>query len=136
MGSPWFPLARLVVLAPSPKVQGDGRAGLAQFIRNLPADHGAGENDAPDAHGGAFSLSGGLIIGRNIGLVPDQRIVQAWRPGSWDPGFHSIVKFEFRARDMQTKPVLDHTGFPMGDADGLDSGWKGHYLDPLAKFLA
>ena len=30
--------------------------------------------------GGAFSMFGGLIVGRNIELVPAQRIVQAWRP--------------------------------------------------------
>ena len=36
--------------------------------------------------GGAFSMFGGLIVGRNIELVPNQRIVQAWRPSSWDPG--------------------------------------------------
>jgi activator of HSP90 ATPase len=30
--------------------------------------------------GGAFSTFGGLIVGRNVELVPNQRIVQAWRP--------------------------------------------------------
>ena len=30
--------------------------------------------------GGAFSMFGGLIVGRNIELIPGQRIVQAWRP--------------------------------------------------------
>jgi len=88
------------------------------------------------SNGGAFSLFGGLILGRNIELVPARRIVQAWRPGSWEPGVYSIVKFEFRDHDSQTRLVLDHTGFPEGDADGLESGWKGHYLDPLTKFLA
>jgi activator of HSP90 ATPase len=32
--------------------------------------------------GGAFSMFGGLIVGRNVELVPNQRIVQAWRPTS------------------------------------------------------
>jgi activator of HSP90 ATPase len=28
--------------------------------------------------GGAFSLFGGIIVGRHIELVPNERIVQAW----------------------------------------------------------
>jgi activator of HSP90 ATPase len=86
--------------------------------------------------GGAFSLFGGLILGRNVELIPNRRIVQAWRPGHWEPGVYSIVRFEFMGQGTNTRMVLDHTGFPVAEADGLDSGWKGHYLDPLAKFLA
>ena len=36
--------------------------------------------------GGAFSTFGGLIEGRNIELIPNQRIVQAWRPTQLGPG--------------------------------------------------
>ena len=36
--------------------------------------------------GGTFKTFGGLIEGRNVELIPGQRIVQAWRPASWDPG--------------------------------------------------
>jgi activator of HSP90 ATPase len=46
--------------------------------------------------GGAFTTFGGLIVGRNVELIPDQRIVQAWRPTHWDPGVYSIVKFELK----------------------------------------
>jgi activator of HSP90 ATPase len=34
--------------------------------------------------GGAFSTFGDLVSGRNIELIRDERIVQAWRPKSWD----------------------------------------------------
>lgn len=44
--------------------------------------------------GGAFSLFGGLVSGRNIEFVPNQRIVQAWRPASWDQGIYSIVRYK------------------------------------------
>jgi len=69
-------------------------------------------------------------------LIPGQRIVQAWRPQSWDKGVYSIVKFELEERDSQTRVVLDHTGFPEGKFDGLDSGWHERYWEPLRKFLA
>ncbi|HKV05704.1 MAG TPA: SRPBCC family protein [Candidatus Acidoferrales bacterium] len=86
--------------------------------------------------GGAFTMFGGLIEGRNIELVPDQRIVQAWRPANWDPGDYSIVKFQLKEKGSQTTVVLDHAGFHEGDFGHLDSGWHTRYWEPLAKFLA
>ena len=86
--------------------------------------------------GGAFSMFGGMILGRNVELVPDQRIVQAWRSPSFDPGIYSIVHFEFKPRGAETTLIFDHTGFPAGHYDSLDSGWQLHYWEPLKKFLA
>jgi activator of HSP90 ATPase len=86
--------------------------------------------------GGAFSMFGGLIVGRNIELVPNQRIVQAWRPTHWDPGIYSIVHFEFNAHGAETSLAFDHTGFAAGEYDHLVSGWHSHYWQPLKKFLA
>lgn len=90
---------------------------------------------SPDV-GGAFSLFGGIILGRHIELVPDTRIVQAWRVRYWDPGAYSIAKFELIEQSGGTRIVFDHTGFPRGEAETLASGWKAHYWEPLAKFLA
>ena len=64
--------------------------------------------------GGAFSMFGGLIVGRNVELVTNQRIVQAWRPTHWDPGIYSIVHFEFNPSAAKTNMIFDHTGFPVG----------------------
>jgi activator of HSP90 ATPase len=86
--------------------------------------------------GGAFSQFGGMVLGRNIELVPNQRIVQAWRSPSFDPGIYSIVHFEFKPRAAETTLIFDHTGFPAGHYDSLDSGWHEHYWEPLKKFLA
>ena len=89
---------------------------------------------SPDV-GGAFSLFGGIIVGRHVELVPNTRIVQAWRVSYWDPGAYSIAKFELVEQGTETKIVFDHTGFPNGAAQGLASGWKAHYWEPLAKVL-
>jgi activator of HSP90 ATPase len=86
--------------------------------------------------GGAFSTFGGLVEGRNVELIAGQRIVQAWRPVSWDPGVYSVVHFELKAANAGTTLVLDHTGFPEGDFGHLDSGWYLRYWDPLKKYLA
>jgi activator of HSP90 ATPase len=81
--------------------------------------------------GGAFSLFGGVIVGRNVEIVPATRIVQAWRPTHWEPGMYSLVRFALKAQDKGTLVVLDHTGFPEGDYDSLFSGWQSHYWEPL-----
>jgi len=86
--------------------------------------------------GGAFSMFGGRIEGRNIELVANQRIVQAWRPTHWDAGVYSIVKFELVAQGPRSRVVLDHTGFPQGEFDSLSWGWNAHYWEPLRKYFA
>jgi activator of HSP90 ATPase len=86
--------------------------------------------------GGAFALYGGYITGRHVELVPNIRVVQAWRAGEWPPGVYSIAKFELVEQGSGSKIIFDHTGFPKGAAAGLASGWKAHYWEPLAKVLA
>jgi activator of HSP90 ATPase len=87
------------------------------------------------AAGGTFTMFGGMIVGRNVELIPGQRIVQAWRPTHWDPGVYSVVKFELKPQGSGTMLILDHTGFPEGDYDSLFKGWGLRYWDPLKKYL-
>lgn len=97
----------------------------------------SGEHAEIDSRGGgAFSMFGARIVGRNVELVPAARIVQAWRPAHWEPGVYSIVKFAFAADAGKTKLVLDHTGFPQGEFASLSSGWNTHYWQRLKKYLA
>jgi activator of HSP90 ATPase len=86
--------------------------------------------------GGAFKTFGGVIEGRNIELIPGQRIVQAWRPAYWDPGVYSVVHFELKVHEAGTMLILDHTGFPEGDFDHLDAGWYLRYWNPLKKYIS
>ena len=85
--------------------------------------------------GGAFSCFGNRIGGRHIELVPNERIVQAWRSNGWEPGTYSIVKFQFKDAGSDTTIVFDHTGFPKGAADHLAGGWKANYWDALEKYF-
>ena len=78
----------------------------------------------------------GLIVGRNIELVPNQRIVQAWRASHWDPGVYSLAKFKLKEQPAGCQIILDHTGFPEGSFRHLNIGWYEHYWEPLKKFLA
>jgi activator of HSP90 ATPase len=85
--------------------------------------------------GGAFSLFGGHIIGRNVELVPSQRIVQAWRVVTWPEGVYSIARFELKAQGSGTRLVFDHVGFPEGLRDHLAEGWESNYWTLLKKYL-
>jgi activator of HSP90 ATPase len=85
--------------------------------------------------GGAFSAFGGYVTGRQVELVPNERIVQVWRAGSWDAGSYSIARFVLVEQGAETKIKFDHTGFPKGRAEHLVEGWRINYWEPLAKFL-
>jgi activator of HSP90 ATPase len=85
--------------------------------------------------GGAFSLFKGHIVGRNVELVPNQRIVQAWLTADWPEGAYSIVRFELLTQGSGTHLVFDHIGFPEGLRDHLAEGWEGHYWSLLKKYF-
>ena len=86
--------------------------------------------------GGEFALFGGYITGRQIELVTNVRIVQAWRTGTWDPGIYSIARFALAPQGTGTLLTFDHTGFPKGEAEHLAKGWETNYWQPLEKFLS
>ncbi len=91
--------------------------------------------------GGTFSLFAGHIVGRNLELVPNQRIVQAWRVVPWPEGIYSIARFEMvghssAGQSSATRIIFDHTGFPSELAEHLESGWRENYWNALRKYLA
>ena len=86
--------------------------------------------------GGAFTLFGGYITGRNLELQPNERLVQAWRTADWKPGEYSIAGFAFLEEGAGTTLVFDHRGFPDDAGEHLAHGWHVHYWTPLAKYLS
>jgi activator of HSP90 ATPase len=111
------------------KVIGLSAAAQAMALSKKPAEISRDQ-------GGVFSIFGGHIVGRQIELVPEQRIVQAWRVVDWEPGVYSIAHFELVDQAGSAKLVFDHTGFPVGQAAHLAEGWTVNYWQPLTKFLA
>jgi activator of HSP90 ATPase len=85
--------------------------------------------------GGDFALFGGYITGYNLELVPNARIVQAWRVGNWPPGLFSVAKFVLSGNGPDTALTFDHTGFPDEAAEHLAKGWHENYWEPMAKLL-
>jgi activator of HSP90 ATPase len=89
-----------------------------------------------DEVGAPFTLFGGYITGRNLDVVRDQRLVQAWRAGSWGAGEYSVVRFDLQAQGKGCRVVFDQRGFPISQGASLAYGWRAHYWEPLAKFLS
>src|SRR5215467_9601733 len=85
--------------------------------------------------GGAFSLFKGHIVGRNLELIPNERIVQAWRVVTWPEGAYSIVRFELKPHGSETHVAFDHIGFPEGLHDHLAAGWEENYWSLLKKYF-
>jgi activator of HSP90 ATPase len=85
--------------------------------------------------GGTFSVFDGHIIGRILELVPNERIVEAWRVVDWPAGIYSIARVEIRPNGSGATVLFDHIGFPKGLKAHLASGWREHYWDALAKYL-
>jgi activator of HSP90 ATPase len=96
---------------------------------------GGAPADIGDEPGATFSAFGGMVTGRQIELVPEARIVQAWRAASWPDGVYSVARFEFEADAAGTRVVFDHTGFPDGQREHLAAGWDENYWEPLARHL-
>ena len=87
------------------------------------------------AEGATFSAFGGHITGRHVELVPDKRIVQAWRAKTWPEGVYSIARFELRADGKGTRLVFDHDAFPEDMKEHLSQGWHANYWEKMSKHL-
>ncbi|MGH2913485.1 MAG: SRPBCC domain-containing protein [Solirubrobacteraceae bacterium] len=94
-----------------------------------------------DREGEQFALFGGRVEGRQIELVPGERVVQAWRfggehPDTWDAGVYSVVRFTLKPEGKATKLVIDHHGIPSEWQDHIASGYPTFYADPIARHFA
>jgi uncharacterized protein YndB with AHSA1/START domain len=87
--------------------------------------------------GGAVSAFDGYISAFNVELVPNRRIVQAWRGSDWPDGAWSIASFELAPQaGGKTKLTFTHLGIPPKHFASISSGWQEHYWEPLKQLLA
>lgn len=81
--------------------------------------------------GAKFTAWDGYISGENLELVPDQRIVQAWRTAEFaasEPD--SRVELTLEAVDGGCRLCITHAELP---AHGMQyqKGWVDHYFTPM-----
>ena len=88
--------------------------------------------------GGKWSAFGGMILGRNLVLIPNRMLVQTWRSSAWrksDPDSILVVKFE-KSAGVETRVTLTHVGVPPNDHKGVTEGWVKYYWEPWKIYLA
>jgi activator of HSP90 ATPase len=88
--------------------------------------------------GGKWSAFGGMILGTNLVLIPNRRIVQAWRTSEWkkaDPDSILILNFEKAAGGHATIHLV-HVGVPSYDHQGVNQGWMKYYWEPWKEYLS
>jgi activator of HSP90 ATPase len=88
------------------------------------------------AVGAYFSLFNGWLEGRQIELVSNEMITQAWRFGDWEKGIYSMVRFKLIPEGNGTKLVLDQDGVPASVHEHVKTNWEGFYFAPFRKHFA
>jgi len=84
--------------------------------------------------GTEFTLFGGNITGKNLEVVPNQKLVQEWTEGSWETP--SKVIFTLTGNGGETTLELHHEGVPEADQEKIIGGWKEFYLGQIQKMFA
>ena len=87
------------------------------------------------AVGGKFMAYDDYITGKNVELIPDQKIVQDWRAVDWPEGYFSCVTFEFTAIPEGTRLDFTHVDLPEGTEEEFTQGWIDNYWEPMKIFL-
>jgi len=87
--------------------------------------------------GGKFTAWGDQLSGRNLLIIPNKMIVQAWRANHWkssDPDSILVLRFS----DAPGGAVLDlvHANVPQYDHRGVSAGWPTYYWKPWKKYIA
>ena len=87
------------------------------------------------AVGGSLMAYDNYITGKNVELVPDQKIVQDWRAVDWPEGYFSRVTFELTPIPAGTRLDFIHTDVPAGTEEEFTRGWIENYWEPMKAFL-
>ena len=81
--------------------------------------------------GGSIKAWGNYIVGENLELIQDQKIVQRWRASDWPYGEYSVAIFELHTAATGTDLVFTQTDVPTESVDDISQGWHDSYWDPM-----
>ncbi len=86
--------------------------------------------------GARFTAFGGSLSGRNLVVVPNRLIVQAWRASHWKKtDLDSILTLTFSKSPGGGRIDLVHVGVPQHDHKGVTKGWPQYYWKPWRIYL-
>lgn len=96
-----------------------------------------GEAIMSDAIGGEVSAFDGYITGRNIELVPSERIVQSWRTTQFEEDHEdSILTVTFEDADGVALLTLVHANVPDEQTSYEQGGWEEYYFEPMKTYFS
>jgi len=85
--------------------------------------------------GAEFEAWGGYILGRNLEIETNQRIVQSWRTVEFtEEEGDSRLEVLFQAAGDSTVVTIDHSNLPEHGMQYL-KGWADHYFTPMKAFF-
>src|SRR5215469_2847147 len=96
-----------------------------------------GEASMSDATGAQVSAWDDYISGRNLELVPAERIVQSWRTTQFtDEHEDSVIVVTLEQVEDGTLLTLVHSNVPEGQTGYERGGWQEHYFEPMKEYFA
>lgn len=86
--------------------------------------------------GAIFTAYGGWIKGKNLKLIPNRLIVQAWRGKDWPKGHYSKAMFLFTKTKGGAKLTFSQTGVPSEQYPHINRGWKAQYWAKMKAMIS
>ena len=95
---------------------------------------GAGATGSAET-GSEFSAWDGYIYGRNIELLANKKIVQAWRTTDFaEKDDDSQIEITLSETETGCELMLTHTHIPNGQPD-YKKGWQDYYFFPMKNYF-
>ena len=95
-----------------------------------------GEASMSGEIGAEISAWGDYIKGRNLELVPSERIVQSWRTQEFsDEHEDSIITVMLEETDDGTLLTLVHSNVPDEQRTYEEGGWQSNYFEPMKVYF-
>jgi activator of HSP90 ATPase len=84
---------------------------------------------------GRFTAYDGYIEGIQLDLVPDKKIVQAWRGSDWPEGHFSKATFSLKKIKNGVRLTFTQSGVPSQNYRDINQGWRDYYWKPMKEML-
>jgi len=95
-----------------------------------------GEASMSDQLGAEVSAWDGYISGRNLVLIPSERIVQSWRTSEFgDEHEDSVITVLLEQAGDDTMLTLEHSNVPDEHRSYEEGGWQSNYFEPMVAYF-
>ena len=85
--------------------------------------------------GAIHKAHGTYITGKNLELIPNQKIVQSWRNSDFkksDPD--SLIEVTLKPKGSKTQVTIVHSGIPEHEFE-VEQGWIDYYFIPMKHYF-